>query len=889
MELVFLGVLFLLMAVALVSGFPVAFALPGSAIITVLLAAGFGYAFEGDISAYFAQDGPKQWLSAGVTNFRSLYWIVERDTLIAIPLFIFMGIMLQRSKIAEDLLIAMAQLFGPIPGGLGISVVFVGALLAATTGIVGATVIAMGLISLPAMMRNNYSKPLATGTICASGTLGQIIPPSIVLIILADQLSSAADQANTARKALYKETTGEFSMPSQFDVVSASAGDMFMGALIPGAILVGLYMLFILVVAWIKPSLAPPVPYEGEYDAKFVRNVLLALVPPLTLIFVVLGSIILGVATVNQAGSIGAVGAMIMAGYRLHKGGFAQFIPAALALISLGVIAYVMSGHDLNVRNVKNPEDQLAIYIAAGAVAVLLLAVAWSGWRVFKNDNTLTEVMIETAKTTSMVFVILIGAAMLTSAFRAFGGEELVKHYLTSLPGGFWTQFLVVMLVIFLLGFFLDFIEIAVVVVPIVAPILLMNPEANITAVWLGVMIGLNIQTSFLTPPFGFALFYLRGVADKTIKTMDIYKGASIFIVLQLIGLAIAGYFPILVNYIPNRTQMMSDTAPPPINPKLQACLTDYVITEYKRDETAIRGAINTAQALNVSYLPAKLQTSFNESTGEAAQSFDLMAQTAAAKVALDAYVVEYEPIHRTVRTIERQIKSLGKQIVTLEADIKTLSYSASDESALTATLQATIDGAKAEQEALTKTIPESWTAAREKFVGLNSAMSKAQRNYYNTTDGSYETLSSLREVIAATGALEKFRPQIDMLAETISVVDKDGAMETIKAVESRLSDIAGSSKIKSALSKARRAIKKDDSEAGRTKAMTFHATAVKEYESEMAWRAKADKELAPELATYNSAIINTIGLRSQTRLGDELAKQVALCRSTHRDISLNF
>ena len=203
MELVFLGILLFLMIWALTSGYPVAFALPGSAIIAIALASLSGYIFEGDTSAYFAEDGPVQWLSAGVTNFRSLYWVVERDTLIAIPLFIFMGIMLQRSKIAEDLLVAMAQLFGPLPGGLGISVVFVGALLAATTGIVGATVIAMGLISLPAMLRNNYSKSLATGTICASGTLGQIIPPSIVLIILADQLSSASDQANTARKELY--------------------------------------------------------------------------------------------------------------------------------------------------------------------------------------------------------------------------------------------------------------------------------------------------------------------------------------------------------------------------------------------------------------------------------------------------------------------------------------------------------------------------------------------------------------------------------------------------------------------------------------------------------------------------------------------------------------
>ena len=238
MELVFLALLMVLMATALGSGFPVAFALPGSAILSIGTAALAGYLFAGDPSAYFAQGGPVQWLTAGVTNFRGIYWEVERDTLIAIPLFVFMGIMLQRSKIAEDLLMAMAQLFGPVPGGLGISVVFVGALLAATTGIVGATVVAMGLISLPVMRRNKYSNALATGTIAASGTLGQIIPPSIVLIILADQLASATDQASSARKALYRQTTGEFSMPSEFDVVSTSAGDMFMGALIPGLVLV---------------------------------------------------------------------------------------------------------------------------------------------------------------------------------------------------------------------------------------------------------------------------------------------------------------------------------------------------------------------------------------------------------------------------------------------------------------------------------------------------------------------------------------------------------------------------------------------------------------------------------------------------------------------------
>ena len=337
--------------------------------------------FRRQSDAYFAQGGPIQWLSAGVTNFRSLYWDVERDTLIAIPLFVFMGIMLQRSKIAEDLLVTMAQLFGPIPGGLGISVVFVGALLAATTGIVGATVIAMGLISLPAMLRHNYSKPLATGTICASGTLGQIIPPSIVLIILADQLASAADQASTTRKAAYKAATGQFSMPSEFDIVSASAGDMFMGAFIPGLALVGLYMAYILISAIMRPDTAPPVHYDGKYDRRFALDVVLALVPPLTLIFAVLGSIVLGVATVNQAGAIGAIGAMIMGGYRLTAGRRGAYTPAILAVVSIALILAVVGFFDINIKNVRGKEDVVGIVLATIAVIGLLIAVIWSGWR----------------------------------------------------------------------------------------------------------------------------------------------------------------------------------------------------------------------------------------------------------------------------------------------------------------------------------------------------------------------------------------------------------------------------------------------------------------------------------------------------------------------------
>ena len=576
MELLFLLILIITMAIALGIGFPVAFALPGSAILSISAAAICGFIFEGNLDAYFHTGSASQWISAGVTNLRGIYWEVERDTLIAIPLFIFMGIMLQRSKIAEDLLVTMAQLFGRIPGGLGISVVFVGALLAATTGIVGATVVAMGLISLPAMLRNNYSPSLATGTIAASGTLGQIIPPSIVLIILADQLASATDQASTLRKNLYKDNTGDLMMPSIFDVTSTSAGEMFLGAFLPGLVLVGLYMLFILILALLSPKSAPAVPYDGKVNKEFWIRVFLTLVPPLTLIVIVLGSIISGIATVNQAGAIGAAGAIVMAGYRLQSTSKTAFYPSLMLILSLIMIAYALINYEMNVKAMESYEDKLGIFIGAIGSFLLISSLIWSGVRLFDSENTMKGVMLETAKTTSLVFIILLGAAVLTAAFRAFGGEELVREFLNSLPGGFWAKFIIVMAVIFLLGFFLDFIEIAVVVVPIVAPILLADPSANITAVWLGVMIGLNIQTSFLTPPFGFALFYLRGVAPAIVKTVQMYKGVVPFIILQIVALFIVGYYPALVNYLPNRTSFLSENAPPPKNPRLQYCIEQY-------------------------------------------------------------------------------------------------------------------------------------------------------------------------------------------------------------------------------------------------------------------------------------------------------------------------
>ena len=416
MELFFLFLLIFLMAFALASGYPLAFALPGSAIISILLAGLAGYVFEGNANEYFFSDGPFQWLNAGITNFRGVYWEVERDTLIAIPLFIFMGIMLEKSKIAEDLLISMGQLFGPIPGGLGISVIFVGALLAATTGIVGATVVAMGLISLPAMMKNNYNKSLASGIVCASGTLGQIIPPSIVLIILSDQLATASDAADNLRMINYKNTTGSMNMPSQFSVESVSAGNMFLGAFLPGLVLVTLYMIYVLLIGVFKKELVPPVKYDGFYNIIFFRKVLLSLVPPLALIFIVLGSILLGIATVNQAGAIGAVGAGIMGGYRLYDGRKNKFTPAIISILSLIIIIILVRSFNLNIKTINNNQDLIAIIFASLASIFLIYGIAWSFYRTFKTNNVLTNVMMETSLTTSMVFIILIGAAMLTAA-----------------------------------------------------------------------------------------------------------------------------------------------------------------------------------------------------------------------------------------------------------------------------------------------------------------------------------------------------------------------------------------------------------------------------------------------------------------------------------------
>ena len=888
MELFFLALLVLTMAGALAAGFPVAFALPGSAIFTIGLASLAGVIFAGDVSAYFAQDGPVQWLTAGVTNFRGIYWEVERDTLIAVPLFVFMGIMLQRSKIAEDLLVTMAQLFGPVPGGLGISVVLVGALLAATTGILGATVVAMGLISLPAMLRNNYSKSLAAGTVAAAGTLGQIIPPSIVLIILADQLSNATDQAGSLRQTEYKNATGSSSLPSEFGITSTSAGDMFLGALAPGLVLVGLYVTYILITALMRPQSAPAVHAEGKRDLMFAFRVVLALVPPLTLILAVLGSIILGIATVNQAGAIGAIGAMIMAGYRLMEGKRGAFIPAIIAIVSIVAILVLLGQFDLNIKNISTREDTIGIVLAVIAVFGLLAAFVWSGWRTIKIDETLKGVMVETAKTTSMVFIILLGAAMLTAAFRSFGGEELVKDFLTSLPGGFWAQFIVVMAVIFFLGFFLDFIEIAVVVVPIVAPILLSDPSANVTAVWLGVMIGVNMQTSFLTPPFGFALFYLRGVASVEVKTTDIYRGVVAFILLQLVGLGIVGIFPSLVNFLPNQSFLTADTAPPPKNPRLQQCLEQHIFAVYEEDGDALQTKIQEVMKLDISFLPEKRKKELAKSFDLAMGTFDLVTKVRTAESDVLQATVSYRPVHVGVRRQQANVREIAAELEELSRDLRRLKRNGAPTAGEIEAAENQIEALNGQKAVIESEIPDSWKDDRKRFVTLLNAQKKARRDYRRNVDRAYEPVQKVLSAAQSGDALETISIDIEALA----AIAQNGSVGEIKAAlksaRSKLSKAAPETNpISSLLTKADRALKKDGK--GREKTVEFVESAIELYTNEVSWRKRAAGDLFAGLTSYDDAIKNSIGIRLQDRLPSSIARSVAVCRSHHRDISLNF
>ena len=442
--------MFVVICLVLMLGYPVAFSLAGVAMIF----AGIGISI-GHFDPSFLAALPNR-----------LFGTINNITLLAVPLFVMMGVLLEKSRLAEELLASMAALFGRLRGGLGVSVVVVGMLLAASTGIVGATVVTMGLLSLPSMLKRGYDPALATGTICATGTLGQIIPPSIALVLLGDTLSSAYQQAQLEMGVFSPKTL--------------SVGDLFIGALIPGLLLVGLYMAYVLGVAVLQPHRAPP---ADDLEAPSLGQLLHGLLPPVVLIAAVLGSILVGAATPTEAAGVGALGAALLA-------------------------------------------------LLRGRLSLSLLG----------------EASRETMKVTCMVFMILIGAAVFSLVFRGFGGDELIHEAFHSMPGGVVAATALVMVVIFLLGFILDFIEITFVVVPIVGPILLMM---GVDPIWLGIMIAINLQTSFLTPPFGFSLFYLRGVAPASVATSDIYRGVLPFILLQLFILALLAIWPELATGLP--------------------------------------------------------------------------------------------------------------------------------------------------------------------------------------------------------------------------------------------------------------------------------------------------------------------------------------------------
>lgn len=461
-----------------------------------------------------------------------IYPIITREILIAVPLFVFMGVMLERSRLAEDLLEAMGELFGPMRGGLGVSVVLVGALLAASTGIVGATVVTMGLLSLPTMLSRGYSPALASGSIAASGTLGQIIPPSIVLVILGDQMSNA-----------YQEAQRSFGLEGGGVI---SVGDLFAGAIVPGLMLVGLYAVYIFIVGYFRPSAAPASGWpEGVTPWTFIRRIAVAMLPPIILIIAVLGSILSGYATPTRGAALGALGAILLAAYKLNPDRKAVRIAACMA--ALGFILLVAA--DISPVDIRLSQDTwTGAEVIVTAIALLGAAFVFAGSALalirLLVSKHLADVSRSTTHITSMVFMILIGATVFSLVFRGFGGDEMVAHALQSAPGGKWGALALVMGVMFLLGFFLDFIEITFVVVPLVAPVLL---AMGMDPIWLGILMALNLQTSFLTPPFGFALFYLRGVAPPIVKTSAIYKGVLPFIGIQILVIGLVAAFPGLV------------------------------------------------------------------------------------------------------------------------------------------------------------------------------------------------------------------------------------------------------------------------------------------------------------------------------------------------------
>jgi tripartite ATP-independent transporter DctM subunit len=508
--------MFLATIAALMAGFPVGLTLAGVALIAALLGMATGH-----FNPLFLRVFPDRILGA-----------MENQTLIAIPLFVIMGVVLERSRVAQDLLHVAGRLLARVRGGLAYAVILVGALLAASTGIVGATVVTMTLIALPPMLRQGYPVPLATGTIAASGTLGQIIPPSIVLILLADSISNAAQAARFA--------TGR-------DII-VSVGDLFAGALVPGLLLVLVYLTFIFVLGIVRPKAVPRLSEDTHFAEPLTRQeVLYGLLAPLALIGAVLGSILAGLATPTEAAGIGAAGAVLLAGLRLTRDPLTRKVILAGLFAALGL---VLTGAFTNLRNAEAGDTgtQTLLIVMAGALTLIFIGALVTGFLALRRAGEFTPAITSAVHITSMVFLILIGAALFSLVFRGFGGDEQVTALLKSLPGGKWGALAATMLLMFALGFFLDFIEIIFVVVPLVAPALII---LGVDPIWLAILMALNLQTSFLTPPFGFALFYLRGSAPEGVRTADIWRGAVPFIGLQLLVVLIVALFPVLATALP--------------------------------------------------------------------------------------------------------------------------------------------------------------------------------------------------------------------------------------------------------------------------------------------------------------------------------------------------
>lgn len=468
---------------------------------------------------------------------------MNNQVLAAVPLFVLMGVVLERSRVAEDLLEATGRLLGKVRGGLGYSVVLVGALLAASTGIVGATVVTMTLIALPSMLAQGYDKRIASGAIAASGTLGQIIPPSIVLIVLADSISNA--------NALARQKMGLPASP-------VSAGDLFSAALLPGLLLVGLYLAYLAVVAIWKPSLMPGRSDVAELEAPSRGRTIFAFAAPLTLILAVLGSILGGFTSPTEAASVGAIGAVLLAGIRVRldapKPGWMMMLSliGASTLMLMLALVWALKLQLIGNLAVDAPPSAFFMNGVVGKFFALILSIfiplgligACAGlW----NAHRLQGALNGAAEVTAMVFLILICASLFSIVFRELGGDMFVEHLLKSIPGGMWGALIATMIAMFVMGFFLDFLEITFIVVPLVAPPLIM---LGADPVWLGVLMAMNLQTSFLTPPFGFALFYLKGAAPPEVSTPDIWRGAVPFIGLQVIALLTLALFPQLATML---------------------------------------------------------------------------------------------------------------------------------------------------------------------------------------------------------------------------------------------------------------------------------------------------------------------------------------------------